>query len=296
MTHDRRNRTATLTLPIGPDRERAVRAARLWFQVCPPALHGRFGAAVRAGDADATGPVNASVDVAIWDGKNPEPWEWMVPYSSASFDELLRRIGRLPDTAGFHAWTPNERGMRTAGPGFEVAMNVADGYLDLFSTIDDEVEDGAILAAVRAVADVGAPLAVALAFRGSSRETPLEEAISRTNTTYVRRPAEVLRNYGWLTVLSDAMADRVGGAGRLRGSGAFVEVAPLAAGGWWLLATETWDEYGPEQADRLFEVLAPVLPEGKPQMTHWVPGGPDYTLPNVVAERDPREILGRPQR
>jgi hypothetical protein len=289
VTDDRRRRTATLTLPIGPDRERAVRAARLWFRVCPEALHGPFGAAVRAGDTGATGRVVASVDVAIWDGVHPEPGEWFEPYSAASFEELLQRLGPLPDSAGFQAWTPNERGMRTAGPGFEVAVSAQDTYVDLFSTIDDTVEDGAILAAVREVAERGAPLAVALAFQGSSRETPLEEAISRTNTKYVRRPAEVLRNYGWLTILSDAMADRVGGADRLRGSGAFVEVSPLAAGGWWLLATETWDEYGPEQAERLFELLAPVLPDGKAQMTHWVPGGPDYTSPNVLAERDPRE-------
>jgi len=120
-------------------------------------LHGRFGAAVRAGDTDATGPVVASVEVAIGDDKGREPWEWSEPYSPASFEELLRRIGGLPDFAGVEAWTPNERGMRTAGPGFEVAMIVKDGYINLFSTIDDEVGDRAILAAVREVAEVGAP-------------------------------------------------------------------------------------------------------------------------------------------
>jgi hypothetical protein len=170
-------------------------------------------------------------------------------------------------------------------------------HLDLFSTIDDTVADDQILATVREVAEIGAPLAVAVAVKGQQRLMPLEEAIGPTNTTYVRKPAETLRNYGWLTVLGDDMAERVGGADRLRASGAFVEVEPLSAGGWWLLATKTWDEYGQEQADRLFELLAPVLPPGKPQMTQRrVPlteAGPfEVTLPNVVAERDPREITG----
>jgi hypothetical protein len=100
-----------------------------------------------------------------------------------------------------------------------------------------------------------------------------------------------------VTVLGDEMVERVGGADRLRASGAFVEVEPLAAGGWWLLATETWEEFGPVQANRLFELLAPVLPPGKPKLSEFRPvtmGGPPVliTLPNVLAERDPREITG----
>ncbi|RSM38559.1 hypothetical protein DMB66_58910 [Actinoplanes sp. ATCC 53533] len=31
-----------LTLPVGPDRERAVRAARLWFELCAARLHREF--------------------------------------------------------------------------------------------------------------------------------------------------------------------------------------------------------------------------------------------------------------
>lgn len=114
-----------------------------------------------------------------------------------------------------------------------------------------------------------APVAVAVAAQGSLTDTPLEAALSQSSADYRERPGEVLRNYGWLTVLSDEMAERVGGADRLRASGTFVDVEPLAAGGWWLLATETWDEYGPEQANRLFELLAPVLPAGRPEMTQW---------------------------
>ena len=275
--------TVTLTLPIGPDRERAVQAARRWFELCPERLHGAFGAA------------HATMSVAKFDDTHPEPWEWTEAYSPAAWDEFLHRLGRLPDAAGF-----DER--RLSGPGFRVGLMTERDHLDLFSTIDDAVAndpDGerVILATVREVAEMAAPLAVAVAVQGSQRETPLEVAIGRSNTTYVRRPGETLRNYGWLTVLGDEMAERVGGADRLRASGAFVEVDPLAAGGWWLLATKTWDEYGPEQANRLFELLAPVLPAGRPQLSQWrfpsTGSEPiEVTLPNVVAERDPQEITG----
>jgi hypothetical protein len=297
----------TLTVPIGPDHERAVRAARRWFELCPERLHGAFGAAVRAmpetelgQDDRRAGAVSATVSVAVWDGVHPEPWEWSEVYSPRSFGELLSRLGRLPDAAGFDASTLDDRG-RWNRPGFHVGVVAEDDCLDLFSTIDDAVAndpDGerAILATLREVAELAAPLAVAVAVQGSQAEMPLEDAISRSNTTYTRSPATVLRNYGWLTVLSDEMADRVGGGGRLGAGGAFVEVERLAAGGWWLLATKTWDEYGPEQANRVFEAVAPLLPAGRPEMTRLVlpfTGEPyEVTRPNVVAERDPREITG----
>jgi hypothetical protein len=276
MAREQRDRrTATLTLPIGPDRERAVRAARRWFELCPDQLHGSFD------------PANAALSVAVFDDSHPEPWEWSETWSRPSWDEFLRQLGRLPDAAGFEE----------PRPGFRVGLIAERDHVDLFSTIDDAVTDDQILTTVRAVAEMGAPLAAAVAIQGEQLLMPLEVAISRSNTTYVRRPAETLRNYGWLTVLSDELAERVGGADRLRASGAFVEAEPLAAGGWWLLATKTWDEYGPEQANRLFEILAPVLPPGRPEMTQWRFGSTgngafEVTLPNVVAERDPREITG----
>jgi hypothetical protein len=300
--------TVTLTVPIDPDRERAVRAARRWFELCPERLHGAFGAAVRAmpqvelgPDNSRPGAVHAVVGVAVLDDGSPEPREWTEVYSPRSWEQLLRRLADLPDNASFEARTRDYQ-LRLNAPSFEVASTVWDGHQDLFSSIDDAVAndpDGEreILATVREVAEIAAPVAVAVAVRGSQRSMPLEDALSSSNTTYVRNPGEVLRNYGWLTVLSDEMAERVGGAERLRTSGAFVEVDRLAAGGWWLLATKTWQEYGPEQADRLFELLAPVLPAGKPQLTQWhfetISADPrEITSPNVVAERDPREITG----
>jgi hypothetical protein len=51
----------------------------------------------------------------------------------------------------------------------------------------------------------------------------------------------------------------------------------VASGGFWLLATPTRDEYGWSQAERPFEILAPVLPP--------VP----WTSRNMLVERNPAE-------
>ncbi|CCH16958.1 hypothetical protein [Micromonospora lupini] len=173
----------------------------------------------------------------MFDDLYREPCKWTGTYSRGLWDELLRRLGEIPDAASFEARTKDEQG-RLNQPSFLVSAVSDEGCVDLVSTIDDAVANDpggerALLAAVRDVADLAAPVAVAVALRGSLTDTPLEAALSGCSTDYRKRPGEVLRNYGWLTVLSDEMAERVGGADRLRTSGALVEVEPLAAGGCW---------------------------------------------------------------
>ncbi|GIF18172.1 hypothetical protein Ate02nite_09020 [Paractinoplanes tereljensis] len=300
-----------LTLPAEPGRERAVRAARLWFERCPDRLGGEFAATVRDNPPPpdrihlsqlSPGDIWATVGTTIqppgdYEG---EPLEWDAPYSAASWQELLRKLGELPSVAAFGASTWSARGWH-GPPSYTVDMGIDYGFVELGSTIDDALANDPagqrrVLAAVREVAEVANPVAVAVATNFKRIETPLERALNRFQGR--AEAGSWLRNYGWLTVLSDEMTERVGGLHRLRSSGAFVEVEPLAAGGTWLVATDTWDEYGPEQANRLFELLAPVLPPGRPQLTQFgapvTPGGElvRTALPNVVAERDPREITG----
>ena len=288
----------SLTIPAEPDRERAGRVTRQWFEVCSDRLVGEFGEVVRSTPQDrlvfvAERPdeIKAQVGTVVDppDGDQGESREWDVVYSAVAWEELLGRVERLPDLGSWEAST-----YWAAGPVLSVAMARRGGSVELVSSIGDaEAADSRrLLAAVREVAEVSAPVAVAFAEQWNPMVTPLEQALSRY-AVGVEEAGIVLRNYGWLTILSDEMAERVGGFARLRDSGAFVEAERLAQGSCWLLATQTWAEYGPEHADRLFELFAPVLPPGKPQLREFssiVMGEPPewHVLPNFVAERDPR--------
>ncbi|MEV8123265.1 hypothetical protein AB0P07_03915 [Streptomyces sp. NPDC085944] len=83
-----------------------------------------------------------------------------------------------------------------------------------------------------------------------------------------------LRGYGWLTVLPQELADRLGGAAELRATGAFHEVYELAEGGVWLLATPDFDAYDQERTARVWGALAPVIRPGKPKQFSEEPGHP----------------------
>jgi len=114
---------------------------------------------------------------------------------------------------------------------------------------------------------------------GHGETTGLEIATHEFLSDTVPRSREVLRGYSWVTVVPQEWGDRLGGLQALEASGAFVDVAQLDAGGYWLRATEHWRDYRLPAAERVFEVLAPVLPAGK------VPG--DYAASNVIVRRDP---------
>ena len=93
-------------------------------------------------------------------------------------------------------------------------------------------------------------------------DMPLEERNGEYTVAQSRRH---LRGYSWLTVVPAELAERLGGVAALRASKAFAEVAPLRAGGVWLLATDDYRDYGPEQVAAVFAALAPVLRPGRPR-------------------------------
>ena len=73
---------------------------------------------------------------------------------------------------------------------------------------------------------------------------------------------DTLRGYSWVMIIAEAIAARLGGAQVLRASGAFHEVSSLPNGSLWLRATPTINEFTGDRVRRVFEALAPVLPDG----------------------------------
>jgi hypothetical protein len=112
--------------------------------------------------------------------------------------------------------------------------------------------------------------------------TAVEQAIrmpSLTSDQKVPLSREVLRGYDWLTICPQELAGRLGGADRIRATGAFHEVAPLRGGGIWLLATADYRDYDEAAMRRVFRALAPVLPAGLPnRIEKLAEQGRDYRI------------------
>lgn len=100
--------------------------------------------------------------------------------------------------------------------------------------------------------------------------TALEQAIHPVapEPPGVPRCAEVLRGYSWVTICAGELVDRLGGPEALERSGAFHTVRELATGDVLLRATSLLEQYRQEAPERVFRVLAPVLPPGHvPRLT-----------------------------
>jgi hypothetical protein len=125
-------------------------------------------------------------------------------------------------------------------------------------------------------------------------KTELELALNRLLEDSFAELGRYLRGYSWITVVAAALADRLGGVSALRGSGAFEQVAELAGGSVWLQAAPRWSDYTQLRVERVFEVLAPVLPPGMPRATDIVrPAGagiPEISIPYVLSTRDAAEF------
>ncbi|MFE9094892.1 hypothetical protein [Streptomyces sp. NPDC007264] len=93
--------------------------------------------------------------------------------------------------------------------------------------------------------------------------TALEAALGLFQDDTFTELDSMLRGYGWITICSPGVVEVLGGIDRLRNTGAFFAVEPLARGGALLRATEHIWEYGPASVDAVFRALAPALPPGE---------------------------------
>lgn len=277
---------AQLTLSIGGHRDRAVEASRRWIRDAFERLTGPLGERVRAATAEeidwfGAEPSRLRAGVGTSGGRHGE---WMSTYSPASWELLMDRLADLPETGSIEAVTNSELGFPD-DPSFSVAMlRQADDWLVLSADVDVELTadprgQAVILDVLRGVAEQCNPTSGLLFTPEGPLQTPLEAGLDLSPRRTISRSRDVLRGYGWLTIMAQELGDRLGGLPALRASGAFHEVARLDAGGYWLLATERWADYRLDRAEKLFEVFAPILPPGRPK--------PPKNPANILVERDP---------
>ncbi len=155
----------------------------------------------------------------------------------------------------------------------------------------DPANQAAWLRFVRAAVEQLNPSFGQISYRYGLGHTALEQTVGPpwldTSET-IPRSRQVLRGYGWLTICAQELAERLGGAEALRATGAFHEVAQLAGGGVWLLATADFRQYDDDAVEPVFRALAPVLPTGTPVRRDLPPerGWPPYR----IVYRDAAEV------
>jgi hypothetical protein len=115
--------------------------------------------------------------------------------------------------------------------------------------------------------------------------TALDMALGRSEQDSVRESAAVLRGYSWVTICPPPIVDRLGGVAKLEESGAFWRLRPLASGAAWMQATERFEDYRDAAIERVFRVLAPVLPGGLVKPT-WGNSWPTLVHADASQHRD----------
>jgi len=121
---------------------------------------------------------------------------------------------------------------------------------------------------------------------GRGGETALADSLSPKLNWWEAALRWDLQGYSWITFCSAGVAERLGGAAALGASGAFYRVDEMPGGGVLLQATERAADYGIKQARKVFDVLAPVLPEGLPEKpANWSSDLPWLVIPEDSAWR-----------
>ncbi|MEU4220831.1 hypothetical protein [Actinoplanes sp. NPDC026623] len=205
-----------------------------------------------------------------WRHLSDEGWAWLrAELADLPFWKVTVWIGRF-DEGGFlgdrmlfvSAWPLR----RTPGWLILDAQVPADQFTDPVSGLAGQQR---WLAAIRQAADRLNPSFGQVEYWRDKGRTALERWSGRENRDpqeSIPRTRERLRGYSWLTIAAQEVGDRLGGVPALAATGAFQEVAPLAEGGFWLLATKDFRDYEMISANLVFEALAPALPPGTPQV------------------------------
>jgi hypothetical protein len=194
------------------------------------------------------------------------------PFSEKAWNAFLGRLASPLSAAALSAATLDSGGFPHASPTLNIdaaTQEEAPGWLYLNVTFgpdafDDPQFQQTTLAFVRSFADEWNPDYGEISYDRGSGRTAYENVFWGDPRRTAVTSHDLLRGYAWLTLCPQEIGDRLGGAERLRASGAFAEVEGLTRGGYWLLATPDWRDFDQEAAERIFPVLAPVLRPGEP--------------------------------
>jgi hypothetical protein len=130
---------------------------------------------------------------------------------------------------------------------------------------DDVASCTALVDVLHAALDASSPLFGRIEWNIFSELPNLDAVLRRRRRTSLREGRQLLRGYAWVTVCPAELVARLGGTAVLEDSGAFHRVLPLQAGGVLLQASATMAGYTDQVMEKVFEALAPVLPQGEPQ-------------------------------
>ncbi len=130
--------------------------------------------------------------------------------------------------------------------------------------LDHEPSTATFLRFFRSFAESANPSFGHVAPNLSIHRTPLEMLLLRVPDKYLLDSRQTLRGYSWLTICPQEIGDRLGGEEGLRATGAFLEVAHLGAGGYWLRVGARYRDFDFSSAEKVFLALACVLPAGMP--------------------------------
>ncbi|WP_432990988.1 hypothetical protein [Dactylosporangium sp. CA-233914] len=289
---------AQLCVSVDEGYARALSAARRWFEMGFAEMGGQFRRAV-------TGPLPAVVSnstralqelpgaisvqlVTMLDEQDQTP---DVVYSEPAWEEWLLSLGRVPWLAALECRENDSTG-NVLGPSLNLTLDRVDsgGTWLLFNIAGSadmtlaEPQRSALLRVLRAVAEHSNPVHGEVSWGTSFTQAVYEEATHQYPQRTLPNGRWALRSYAWVTILPEEIGERLGGLDALRASGAFVEVDHLAGGGYWCRATQAPEEFDQAAAERVFTVVAPALPPGRPDRGHVYP-------PNVLADRDPAEFM-----
>jgi hypothetical protein len=297
-----------VTLERPADDAATGRMLRAWFAGAFEAMGGRLrDTLLAAGPLSAANLRGRPVDQPF--GRPGEVWATVQTttqgarslrnktdaFSVQVWDKFLDTLaGKAPFGAALRVATLDHSGFPNAFPTFNVLATTDEdtsGWLFLSvrfgpELLDDPAYQKSVLDFVRAFADDWNPAYGEISYDRGSGRTAFESVFRGRPSRTALTSRQVLRGYAWLTLCPQEIGDRLGGLDALRSSGAFVEADALTSGGYWLLATRDWRDFGQEAAEAMFPVLAPALRPGPP-----LPDAPDDP-PYYVSRRDAAELQG----